>query len=465
MRLRRAWQGALLLLPLLILPVVFFGLSRGGVTGSPAAHTGGPRRELVVASANWAGIRDEMEAGFRGWLARRDGSDVRIEWLDLGGGAKILRWIEEKFERTPDGIGVDLMFGGGTDPYEELKSFGLLEPYAPDPDLMAGVARELGGFPIVDPDGTWFGTCITAFGIMTNRRVLDLVPELRGLDPRRWQDLADPRLRGWIGAADPRVSASAHTAYEIILQNHGFVDGMRLIRLIGGNVRAYTRHSAEIPKAVALGQVACAPSIDYYARAEIEKVGDAITFRLPDDGTLLNADCVGILKGAPHRDTARLFVDFLMSEDAALLWMLRKGEERGPIRTALNRAAVRPDVFAKVAGRTDVEENPFSLELRFEYDYARANLRWSLLNDLLAALVIDCADELAAATAAYEALDGEPRERAGALLFDVPFGEEEMMELARTRWHEERFREESRIAWARFARERYAAVVALGAAQ
>jgi spermidine/putrescine-binding protein len=295
--------------------------------------------------------------------------------------------------------------------------------------------------------------------------VLDLVPELRGLEVRNWTDLADPRLHGWVDAADPRVSASAHTSFEIVLQNHGFEEGMRLIRRIGGNVRAWTRHSAEIPKAVALGQVACAPSIDYYARAEIDKVGDAIEFHLPADGTLLNADCVGILKGAPHRDTARLFVDFLLSEEAALLWMLRQGEEGGPIRTTLSRASVRPGAFAAVAGRTDVAENPFSLQLAFEYDYARANLRWAMLNDLLGALVVDCADELAAAVAAWESLRGADRERAGALLFENPVDEEEMLELASTRWHEERYREESRVAWARFARERYAAVVAIGAAQ
>lgn len=458
MRRSRLFEAFLMLLPILALPAVLFGLSRGEQAfryPSPPARM----LQLVIASPQHQGIKTEFEEGFKRWLFERDGAGVEVTWLDHGGGTKTLRWIEEQFRRSSDGIGVDLLFGGGTDPYEELKAAGNMQRYDPPADVLDGVALELGGFPIVDPDRTWFGTAITGFGIMVNRAVLERVPALEGIRIETWEDLCDPHLEGWVGAADPRNSSSYHTFYEILLQSSAdFDEGLALARRIGANVSAYAKYSIQVPQLCAVGQVACAASIDQYVAAQIEKVGDAILFTLPAGKTLVNADAAGILKGAPNPEAARAFIDFLLSPVAGRLWMGRVGDEGGPRRQPLVRASVRPHLYDELEGRTDVRDNPFRLELTFRYDYDKASLRWTMLNDLLGALVIDTQDELRDAMRAYHRLDGATREAAAELLFANPLSEDEMLELARTRWSEDAFKERMRIEWSDFARKNYRAV-------
>ena len=135
-------------------------------------------------------------------------------------------------------------------------------------------------------------------------------------------------------------------------------------------------------------KVAAAASIDQYVAAQIEKVGDAIVFTLPVGKTIVNTDAAGILKGAPNLEAARAFIDFLLSPEAGRLWMLRVGEEGGPRRQPLVRASVRPDLYAEVAGRSDVTDDPFEFDHSFRYDYDKASLRWTMLNDLLGALAV-----------------------------------------------------------------------------
>lgn len=457
----RLKQLVLLPLPILALPLFLFGTSRTDDGPFRADHPTRVRK-LVICSPQWEGIRFEFEDAFRRHMHARDGSDVEFTWYDQGGGTKILRWIEEQFAQRPDGIDADLMFGGGTDPYDTLKKKGLLARYDPSPEVLDGVPAELAGFPILDPDRTWFGTCLTSFGIMVNRRVFELVPELRGLDPKTWEDLCDPRLHGWVGGADPRGSSSYHTVYEILLQAHGFAHGFEVIRLMSGNTTSFTKFSAEVPKICAVGQTACAPAIDQYALAQIDRVGDAVvSFRVPDHLSLVNPDALGILKGAKNRETAELFVDFMLSAEAARLWMLRRGEDGGPRRYTLNRLAIRPATYAETKGRTNLLEDPFQRPLSIRYDYARASERWTILNDALGALVIDTHRELAAAVEAYHGLTGETKRQAAELLFANPFTEDELGAMAGREWKEEKMRETLRAQWLEFARERYGAVVTL----
>ncbi|MFG0319553.1 MAG: extracellular solute-binding protein [Planctomycetota bacterium JB042] len=459
----RALEALLLVLPVLALPGLLFGLSRGEQTFRYPSEPARTLR-LVIASPQHQGIKNEFEEGFKRWLFERDGTGVEVTWLDHGGGTKTLRWIEEQYRHSPDGIGVDVLFGGGTDPYEELKADGRMERYDPPHEVLDGVALDLGGFPIVDPDHTWFGTALTGFGLMVNRAVLERVPKLEGIEVETWEDLCDPRLDGWVGAADPRNSSSYHTFYEILLQSApSFDEGLALARRIGANVSAYAKYSIQVPQLCAVGQVACAPSIDQYVAAQIEKVGDAIVFTLPEGKTLVNADAAGILKGAPNGEAARAFIDFLLSEAAGRLWMGRVGDEGGPRRQPLVRASVRPHLYRDMEGRTDVRDDPFLLEQTFRYDYDKASLRWTLLNDLLGALVIDTQDDLREAMRALRRLEGPAREEAEERLFANPLTEAEMLELARTRWDEDEFKERKRIEWADFARANYRAVAAMAA--
>lgn len=462
MRRLTAPQAVLLVLPLLALPLLLSALSTGEVGRYRYPAEPSRTARLVIVTPQQKSIQDEFEEGFRRWLFEHDGVGVELEWQVHGGGSTSLAWIQEQFLRRPDGIGVDLFFGGGIDPYEALKSSGLLERYDPSAEVLDGVPLELAGFPIVDPDRQWFGSTLTGFGIMVNQRVVDLIGSLRGVVIEDWEDLADPRLRSWVGASDPRTSSSSHMCFEILLQAYGHDRGLELIRRIGGNARSFVKSSSEVPRLCAVGEVACGMTIDYYALAQIEKVGDVVRFVLPEGNTVVNADAAGILYGAPEPVIARRFIDYLLSEDAALLWMLKHGEVGGPRRQDLNRGAIRPGAYEAAVGRTNVHENPFRSEFRLRYDAGLANTRWMLLNDLIGALVIDTHSELVAALDALDAMDGPARTEAERVLFESPATEAELVAAA-ARWSESAFRERTCIEWTDFARAHYEKVIAMSA--
>ena len=65
-------------------------------------------------------------AGFREWMKKTHHREVSIRWLDVGGTSKVLKDLESRFEANPDAPGVDILFGGGVDPYIRSKKQGWL---------------------------------------------------------------------------------------------------------------------------------------------------------------------------------------------------------------------------------------------------------------------------------------------------------------------------------------------------
>ncbi|RKY59287.1 MAG: hypothetical protein DRP94_04015 [Candidatus Latescibacterota bacterium] len=429
----RAW-GHLHALLLLIVPSVALALEE----------------ELIIVSPHWEGIQREFERGFGEYALRNFGKKVKVEWLDVGGTSEVLRFVKSEFSKRPEGIGIDVIFGGGIDPYIELSRLGLLQPYRLPDSLLSRIAPEIGGIPIYDPKYRWYGATLAGFGIIYNRAVLKLL----GLpEPKTWEDLGDPSLFSWVGSADPRSSGSVHMAYEIILQAYGWRKGWEVITRMGGNVRAFTRGANESVKDVAAGEVAYGLAIDFYAWAQVNRIGpDKIGYVMPEGLTVVNPDAVAILKGAPHPEAARRFLEFVMSEEGQRLWMCRKGVPGGPREYQLGRFSVLPDLYGKLKGLTAVSANPFSMGSSLEYDADKGSERWRVLNDMVGALIIDVHVDL---VRAWRAVIGRGlREEEVELLCRPPVSEEEALRLA-DRWDDPEFRNERIAEWRTFARKKY----------
>ena len=82
--------------------------------------------KLVIISPHWEGIQTEFSRGFKEWYENKAGRQIKLDWIDSGGTSSNFRFIESEFQRVPDGIGLDLFFGGGTDNYLKLADRGLL---------------------------------------------------------------------------------------------------------------------------------------------------------------------------------------------------------------------------------------------------------------------------------------------------------------------------------------------------
>ena len=149
---------------------------------------------------HWEGIQAEFDRAFVAHHGAETGRKVAVEWLNQGGTSDILRFLRSEFRRTPEGVEIDLMFGGGIDPFLELQREGLLTPYRVPDNLLSSLGRDIGGIPIYDPEFHWYGATLSGFGIVYNRKVLDWLGQP---PPMTWADLTKPELRSWVGAGDP----------------------------------------------------------------------------------------------------------------------------------------------------------------------------------------------------------------------------------------------------------------------
>jgi ABC-type Fe3+ transport system substrate-binding protein len=412
----------------------------------------GQAEQLVVLSPHWEGIKYEFEHAFNVFYMAETGREVEIEWIDVGGTSEILRFIKSEFTNKPNGIGVDLLFGGGLDPFLVLKQAELLQGYSLPPALHSKLPPSLGGMPLHDPDMQWYGATLSGFGILYNKKVL---ARLHLPPVATWEDLAQPAVFTWVGSADPRKSGSVHMMYEIILQAYGWDKGWEMITSIGANVRYFTQTAAQTPKDTALGEVAYGLSIDFLAWAQINDAGaEQLGFVMPRQLTVLNPDGLAILKGAPNQAAAEAFMRFVLSTAGQKLWLLRQGVAGGPQRFQLNRFSILPGLYNTVApGETAVQMNPFTWEAAFPFDAKLAAKRWTMVNDLIGTLIVDQKQALNRAwrAAMADGLDVEERRRLAAL----PVSEADALQLAVHTWRDPAWRNATLNAWAQFARRKY----------
>jgi iron(III) transport system substrate-binding protein len=411
--------------------------------------------QLVIISPHPEGIESEFNRTFRAWYQRTTGKVVEVEWIDRGGTSSDFRFIESEFQRVPNGIGVDIFFGGGTDNYLKLADKGLLESYKLPESLLKRIPKALYGIPVYDPEYRWYGAALSSFGIMYNEEFRQLVglPQVTA-----WKDLTHPDLLRWVGAADPRESGSAHMMYEIILQGYEWEKGFELITQLGANVRGFSAGANAIPRDVAAGQVIYGMAIDFYAYGKIAEVGEAkIKYLVPSDAAVVSPDSIGILKGAPNLPVAQKFLEFVLSDEAQKLWVLKDTDPEGPKwKGGLNRASVVPGLYDELGERCIVP-NPFTRDITpIQYDAVKGGVRWDIVNDLIGAIVIDPHKDLVDAWKAIKKCkDPQKREAAMQALARLPITEAEAMQFAQNNWKNQNFRNQKLKEWGQFATQKF----------
>ena len=324
---------------------------------------------------------------------------------------------------------------------------------------MAQIPSQVGRIRVYDEDGMWHGSALSGFGIISNLKVLK---KINLPTPRRWQDLAEPGLFGWVGSGDPSVSGSVHAAYEMLLQSLGWQDGFATVCRIAGNVRTFGRGGSDTPYAVANGAVATGMAIDQYAWYQIERVGsDTCVFILPRDQTVITPDPIALFRGAPHREVAKKFIDFVLSRAGQRLIYLRKGAPGGPQKETLYRMSVRRDLYREESSEASVAFDPFAWDQgAMAYDHRKESRRWRILGDVFKSSIIDVHTDLKAAwrVVIQSGMDPALLARFGA----APETEQRLLELADTVYKSgtEAQRAAMRAEWTAIAHKKFRAIAA-----
>ncbi len=438
---------------------------------------------LVIITPHNEGIRHEIGRAFAEWHRRCFGQAVRIDWRVIGGSSDVLRLLTSQYQalaaagREEEGAGYDVVFGGGdylfdkklkkgvtvTGPDGRPRQVSITRPIEIEEEIRRAVYPEpaLAGQPLYDPEGHWWGVVLTSFGIVYNRQVTAAL----GLpEPAVWKDLAEPRYFRWIGLTDPAHSGSVLVTYDAIMGRLGWDEGWSTLRRICANARYFAWSSSQVPVDASIGETAAGMSIDFYGRFQAQVVGgDRLAYVAPVGQTVVNADPVAVLRGAPNRRTAERFVRFLLTEEAQLLWNLPIGDPQGPRRFELRRSPIRPDLYTRHLDRMVDRENPYEVARPMP---AGTPSYFDVLPVVLHAMAIDVHEDLARAWRAI-CTARNPRTVGEMLrLFDeLPFTPQELQQAPR-RWKENpRARTDDRLAWTGFFLDRYRRIAAMGGAR
>jgi iron(III) transport system substrate-binding protein len=406
---------------------------------------------VIVITPHVDAIRYEFGRGFARWHSEKFHQPAEVEWLMLGGTSDALRFVLSEFSRKPEGIGVDIFFGGGQEPFLVLADKKLSFAYTPPPEVLDGIPQEVGGMDVYDRNHMWYGAALSSFGILQNTRIQRV---LHLPSVTRWQDLTDPRLYDWVGAGDPRNSATMNVMFEAFLQFYGWDKGWEVLTQIGGNTRLFDRVSSTTAKDVTLGETACGFAIDFYGFSQVAVAGKSnMMFVLPQDFTAINPDGIAILKGATNLITAQRFIDFVLSETGQKLWFLPQGHPEGPKRYSVERMSVRPDLYKRYKGVSNIQFSPFDLKQSFLYDARLSRERREVVAALVGALLVDTHDDLRAAWRRVIARKLPPE--ALRELGRPPLGQTEALELARGAWKKPAVRTRMKNDWQNWAEEKY----------
>src|SRR5690606_38771338 len=100
-------------------------------------------------------------------------------------------------QETRESNTTDLFWASAPDAFEVLKSEELLA----DVDIEAeGIPDVIGGYPINDPDGFYYGFAASGYGIMYNTRYVE-ANELP--IPAEWEDLMGAEFNGHVAMSAP----------------------------------------------------------------------------------------------------------------------------------------------------------------------------------------------------------------------------------------------------------------------
>src|SRR5690606_27390864 len=267
-------------------------------------------------------------------------------------------------KETRSATTVDLMWASAPDAFEVLKDEGLLAKV----DVQSeGIPDAIGGYPLNDADGTYFGFAASGYGIMYNTRYIaanDLPIA------NEWEDLMRPEYNGHVAMSSPSRSGTRHLTAETVLQGEGWDEGWATWKWIAGNMNTVTERSFGVPDAVNSGATGFGIVIDFFGLAS-KASGFPVDLVYPSVTAIVPAN-IGVIENAPNQEGAVKFVEFLLSPEG----------QQVLLNPAIMRLPVNPKAYENAP---DGFPNPFADDFApdaIEFDVDMSGERYNLVNSL-----------------------------------------------------------------------------------
>ena len=227
---------------------------------------------------------------------------VKVELFRSGGSAILRRFMQE--QQAGLKAAADVMTTSDPAAAAKLAKDGLFVKFKPENfDKVPDVAK--------DADGDYVAQRLNMMVIYVRK---DKVAE--GDYPKTWSDAIDPKYKDKLVMTDPSFTALQLMVVSTLSRKLGwkFYEDLRKnnIMIVQGN--------QQVTDAIKRGErVIAVGALDSYA-AEARAQGHPIETIYPTDGTFIIPSPTTVIKGSPNPNAAKLFANFMLSEDAQKLF-------------------------------------------------------------------------------------------------------------------------------------------------
>jgi iron(III) transport system substrate-binding protein len=168
--------------------------------------------------------------------------------------------------------------------------------------------------------GYWAASGLSNVIILLNTRKVD-----EANVPQSWWDLAKPYWKDKLTIDNLEVSGTGYNWLVALVNNESI--GWKFIEALGKNKPGLERGHAGMAQKVAAGEYAGAAEMADFHLKNIRDTAASVPVRgvWPKEGVPSEPWTTAILKRAPHPNAARLFLDFLLSQEGQSLYVQTMG--------------------------------------------------------------------------------------------------------------------------------------------
>jgi iron(III) transport system substrate-binding protein len=347
--------------------------SAAALTAVPPAFAQAPiEDELTLITPVAKTLTDPTLADFAAYAKEK--WNVTLKTSSLAAGTPVAYGRIVEWKGRPE---ADIFWGGESALFDKLAEQKLVARLDLPKAVLDAIPATIGKPKLIylkDPKGFWTGTVLEPYGLVYHPKVLQRlgVPE-----PKDWDDLLHPKLKGHVAQCAPTRSSSSHATYEVILQREGDEKGWAWLKRLAANTGIFTARSRDVPSVVARGEFAAGFAVPSYMAFEDRLAGFELKFVAPRTAWI-TPEPIAVLAGCKHPKAALAFIEYLLSERGQRVAM-----ERGvfPI-TPKFRVQGAPGSRAEMAVEfTGGIRSYFDIDVMNIYDDDKAQARYEKVNE------------------------------------------------------------------------------------
>ncbi len=278
------------------------GLLASGVALTALPASAQERSAIIEGAKKEGAFAFATSVSAAGFPKFMDAFKAKYPFLDVSSGyysaptGRVLARLSA--EMSAGNLSFDALHVANLAPYVTMARNGQLLPYH---------SPELAAYPDESHDGDLWATARVVGVIMAyNKNVL---PADKA--PKAWVDMLKPEFKGRKLIIQDSAAGTAFNQMYMLEQ----LLGTEFMKKWGAQQPVIVSTSAQLIDLLVRGEALVGATVDHFRAFEPDAVKAGIVGVYPSEGMPVAIAPIAILKGAPHPNAARLFVDFVLSKE------------------------------------------------------------------------------------------------------------------------------------------------------